>query len=96
VSSKGGIKAPQCTDEKELRSIINECFNKFDKNGDGRIDLSEVTELVKYSQTRGKENTPPLSHEHYRDAAIKLMEMIGKDQHRMMDREDFYHFYKKL
>ena len=45
--------------ESEVKNTIVECFDRFDKNHDGVLDLTDVIELVKYGQGRTNKNYDP-------------------------------------
>jgi len=42
--------------ESEIKSTVVDCFNRFDKNHDGQLDISDVMDLIKYSQDRHQQN----------------------------------------
>ena len=97
ISTSRVLKMNQtCTDERQMRHIIDECFDKFDRNHDGRIDLDEVVELVKFSHARGKKDKQVHSEEFYRDAAVKLLDKIGIKDNPVLDKDDLYRFYKNM
>jgi hypothetical protein len=50
-SRSSDIKS-KAVSESEIKSALAECFDRFDKNHDGILDIFDVMELVKYSQNR--------------------------------------------
>ena len=86
---KEKIRNVKTMNETSMRNTIDECFDRFDRNQDGFLDLYEVIELVKHSyvqEAKGKKNNGQLN-ENYRENARKLMSNMSLEDESRINRQ---------
>ena len=73
-------------DENSVKTMIDECFDKFDRNHDGFLDYHEVIELVKHSYGQSGKKSEGQSNGEYRSAAKKLMKNLRLEDESRINR----------
>jgi Ca2+-binding EF-hand superfamily protein len=79
-------------EEKELRRMLDEAFEYFDRDGNNILDFEEVKRIVKFSYDNVGGKTPGASVE---EAAMEFMREVDQNQDGKIDREEFMRFYKE-
>lgn len=85
------LKKKESFEEEDLKKIIFDCFDKYDKNHDGFLDFYEAEELVKATYASSKDSR---SKDFIRRSTNKLIGVTSAKEEGRISREDFYRFYK--
>ena len=96
TNTKEIVRTSRTMNENSMKTTIDECFDRFDRNHDGFLDFYEVVGLVRHSYDQSGQTKGRQSNEEYRSHARNLMKNLNLEDESRINREEFYKFYKNF